>query len=113
MKKKTKSYKYFFRNMGLLFPFFLIIVFLISIFMPERSFSEKENRVLASKPDATVSSLISGKFKKKYDTYVNDQFPLRDMWVELKAGADLLMGKTRSNGVYLGKMCIRDRMYTS
>ena len=60
MKKKTKSYKYFFRNMGLLFPILLIVVFLISIFLPERSFSEKENRVLASKPDLTISSLVSG-----------------------------------------------------
>lgn len=103
MKKKTKSYKYFFRNMGLLFPILLIVVFLISIFLPERSFSEKENRVLASKPDLTISSLVSGQFEKKYETYVNDQFPMRDMWVELKAGTDLLMGKTRSNGVFLGK----------
>lgn len=89
--------------MGLLFPILLIVVFLISIFLPERSFSEKENRVLASKPDLTISSLVSGQFEKKYETYVNDQFPMRDMWVELKAGTDLLMGKTRSNGVFLGK----------
>lgn len=61
--------------MGLLFPILLIVVFLISIFLPERSFSEKENRVLASKPDLTISSLVSGQFEKNMKPMSMISFP--------------------------------------
>ena len=33
-------------------------------------------------------------------------FPLRDLWITLKAGTDRLMGKVESNGVYVGKIRI-------
>lgn len=103
MKKRKRSYKYFFKYMGILFPVLLLIIFLVSVLLPDRSFSEKENRVLSSSPRMSLSSLASGQFSKKYETYVNDQFPLRDMWMGLKASTDRILGKTESNGVYLGK----------
>ena len=89
--------------MGLAFFLALLLVFLINIFTPDKNFSQKENRVLSSKPELTLSQITSGKFSPKYETYVNDQFPLRDTWVTLKAGCDRLIGKTEENGVYLGK----------
>lgn len=92
MKKRKRSYKYFFKYMGILFPVLLLIIFLVSVLLPDRSFSEKENRVLSSSPRMSLSSLASGQFSKKYETYVNDQFPLRDMWVGLKASTDRILG---------------------
>ncbi len=100
---KKRNYKYFFHYMGLSFFLALLLVFLINIFTPDKNFSQKENRVLSSKPELTLSQITSGKFSPKYETYVNDQFPLRDTWVTLKAGCDRLMGETEENGVYLGK----------
>ena len=100
---KKRNYKYFFHYMGVSFFLILLLVFLINILTPDKSFSQKENRVLSSKPDLNLSQITSGKFSPKYETYVNDQFPLRDTWVTLKAGCDRLMGKTEENGVYLGK----------
>lgn len=100
---KKKSYKYFFQYMGIILFFLLLTVFIINIFTPNRNFSEKENRVLSSRPEMNLSQITSGRFGSKYETYVNDQFVLRDFWVTLKAGCDQIMGKVEENGVYLGK----------
>ncbi len=99
---KKRSYKYFFHYMGITFLLILLLVFLVSLITPNRSFSQKENRVLSSRPQLNLSQIASGRFGPKYETYINDQFPLRDAWVTLKAGCDRLIGKTEENGVYLG-----------
>ncbi|WP_373218058.1 DHHW family protein [Ruminococcus sp. 5_1_39BFAA] len=103
MKKKKHGYQYFFRLMGIVFPVILLLVMVINIISPNRNFSQKENRVLASRPEISLSHLASGKLARQYETYVNDQFFGRDLWVSLKASADRLLGRTDGNGVYLGK----------
>ena len=103
MKRKRFSYQYFFHIMGILFAILLLIFMIFSLVKPDRSFSEKENRVLSSRPGFDLSQIASGNYETQYDTYVNDQFPLRDLWITLKAGTDRLMGKVEANGVYLGK----------
>ena len=103
MKKSLRNYRLFFHRMGLLFLFVPLAVLIISIILPDRGFSEKENRVLASNPDLNIGQIASGGFEKQFETYENDQFPLRDLWITLKAGTDRLMGKVEANGVYLGK----------
>ena len=103
MKKSLRNYRLFFHRMGLLFLFIPLIVLILSIVLPDRGFSEKENRVLSSLPHLNGSQIASGGFEKQFETYENDQFPLRDLWITLKAGTDRLMGKVESNGVYVGK----------
>lgn len=73
------------------------------IIVHKRSFSEAENRMLQQVPELTVDSLMSGKFMSQADSFVADQFPLRNQWIELKLGADKALGRQTSNGVYLGK----------
>ena len=68
----------------------------------ERKFSEEENRMLATKPKASVETVMSGKFMSQYEKYKSDQFLGRDFWVRLKTKADLLLGKKDSNGVFKG-----------
>lgn len=68
----------------------------------ERKFSEEENRMLATKPKASVETVMSGKFMSQYEKYKSDQFFGRDFWVSLKTKADLLLGKKDSNGVFKG-----------
>lgn len=103
MNKKKFGYQYFFRITGTVFAATLLVTAAVNLVKPDRSFSAKENRVLASMPAPDLSQIASGKFEKKFETYVNDQFPLRDFWVTLKASADRAMGKVEGNGVYLGK----------
>lgn len=42
-------------------------------------------------------------FADGYETYVNDQFFLRDWWITLRATAQRILGNTEENGVFLGK----------
>ena len=103
MKKSLRNYRLFFHRLGLLFFLLPVIVLVSSIILPDTGFSEKENRVLASRPALKLDQLVSGGYEKQFETYENDQFPLRDMWITLKATTDRLMGKVEENGVYLGK----------
>ena len=103
MRKKKHGYKYFFQVMGGLFSIILILVFIINVIVPNRKFYEKENRVLASRPEMDVARMSTGKYQKSYEAYVNDQFFGRDFWVTVKASADRLLGRTDANGVYLCK----------
>ena len=103
MKKSLRNYRLFFHRLGLLFFLLPVIVLVSSIILPDTGFSEKENRVLASRPALKLDQIISGGYEKQFETYENDQFPFRDMWITLKATTDRLMGKVEENGVYLGK----------
>lgn len=114
MKKKKKiNYKPFFKLMGGIFALILIFVFIANIITPIRKFSEKENRVLSSRPQFNVSQIISGRYEEKYETYVNDQFIFRDFWITLKASADRFLGKVEANGVLLGKKRHLIEMFTT
>ena len=103
MKKSLRNYRLFFHRLGLLFFLLPVIVLVSSIILPDTGFSEKENRILASRPALKLDQIISGGYEKQFETYENDQFPLRYMWITLKATTDRLMGKVEENGVYLGK----------
>ena len=103
MKKKPNGYRYFYHLTGCLFGIFILAVLIINFLVPDRGFSQKENRVLASRPAISVSQLTSGKFADGYETYVNDQFFLRDWWITLRATAQRILGNTEENGVFLGK----------
>lgn len=103
IKKSQRNSRFFFHRMGLIFFFLPILILVLGIVLPDRGFSEKENRVLASAPCLKLNQLTSGGFEKQFETYENDQFPLRDLWITLKASADRLMGKVEENGVLLGK----------
>ena len=103
MKKSLRNYRLFFHRLGLLFFLLPVIVLVSSIILPDTGFSEKENRILASRPALKLDQIISGVYEKQFETYENDQFPLRDMWITLKATTDRLMGKVEENGVYLRK----------
>lgn len=85
---------------------FLLLVILTCIFnliSGDKEFSETENRVLAQKPEFSLSNLASGKFMTDMEDYVADQFFMRDQWISLKLFEDMALGKRESNGVYIGK----------
>ena len=81
----------------------IVIADLILIFSHSRAFSENENRMLEQAPELTVSSLTSGKFMDKFESFISDQFFLRDNWIYAKLKTDRFLGKQKSNNVYLGK----------
>lgn len=85
---------------------FLGILFLFSaagLLLPATGFSESENRYLAGKPGFSIEKLVDGSFGRAYETYLSDQFPLRDQFVAAKTNIERLLFKEDVNGVYFGK----------
>ena len=75
----------------------IILTFTVAdLFNEERFFSESENRILAEKPTLCKEALLSGKYMEDYESYLNDQFVSRDIWIRLKTGMDMLMQKKLS-----------------
>lgn len=87
----------------------IVIVLLVLVFgftaitfvSPKRTFSDNENRVLAQAPEFSWKTLFSGEFMKDYETYITDQFFLRDSWIQLKTIAEIVLNKQDINGVYI------------
>ena len=84
------------------FCFIIGVGGLVNFIAKDREFSESENRVLASFPKLTLSSIADGTFMKNFETYMSDQFVLRDRMISLKSYFDRLSGLRESNGVYIG-----------
>lgn len=84
------------------FCFIIGVGGLVNFIAKDRDFSESENRVLASFPKLTLSSIADGTFMKNFETYMSDQFVLRDRMISLKSYFDRLSGLRESNGVYIG-----------
>ena len=110
----TKKYA---RFISALFCSFLALLFAANALTPDKAMSENENRVLAQKPKITADTFrlppltglfssdqggdfFTGKLMSDYETYVIDQFVLRDSWVAAKAFSEKLVGKGENNGVY-------------
>lgn len=94
-----KKYSIFITVLFCLFIFGFGIAHLI---LPDKEFSEQENRYLALFQPPTLSTLKEGEFMEDFEDYIVDQFPLRDWWIGLKARGEKLLGKQENNGVYLG-----------
>ena len=85
---------------------FCLIIFGVSglhLVSGDSKFSESENRVLSQFPKLSVASVVDGSFMKSFETYLTDQFPLRDGLIAFKTFADRVVGKNEENGVYIGK----------
>ncbi|MCM1989813.1 DHHW family protein [Oceanirhabdus seepicola] len=82
---------------------FMIIGLLFHIIIPDRKFSELENRNLSAFPKFSLKTLFSGKFTEKFDEYIQDQFPFRDFWVGIKSDTERASLKIDNNNVYFGK----------
>ena len=82
----------------------LLTGFLCCLLMPDREFSFSERRKLASMPAFSAESILSGEFAEDFETYTQDQFPVRDGFRRLKALTETyLLGKLDNNGLYLAQ----------
>ncbi len=88
---------------AVIFVVFVLVIILGNAFTKDKTYSESENRMLASRPTATFSNVVSGDFAQEVEDYVSDQFVLRDAWISLNVHMNLALGIRESNGVYIGK----------
>ncbi len=60
--------------------------------------SDWERRKLQQFPELSYETLMSGKFMKEFETYLTDQFPLRNTWRTLKAKIHFDVFQAKDNG---------------
>ena len=81
-----------------------------TLLIPDKEFSEIENRTLAQKPKFTLENFLSGNLDDETEKYLSDQFVLRDSCVTLKSSTEALLGKKEFNGCYLADDRLLERM---
>lgn len=69
----------------------------------QRTYSPVEKRELQTRPEISITKVLDGRFQRKYESYLRDQFPGRDHWVSFQTDMELFMGKNEIHNVYIGK----------
>ena len=69
----------------------------------QRTYSPVEKRELQTRPEISITKVLDGRFQKKYESYLRDQFPGRAHWVSFQTDMELFMGKNEIHNVYIGK----------
>lgn len=73
-------------------------------FGPRTEVSEAERRKLESFPRLSVETLLDGRFMTKFESFSQDQFPLRDSFRTLKAVfSNSILHKGDNNGIYIAQ----------
>lgn len=78
----------------------IVMMFVMTIFLPKKSFSQNENRYLQQLPLVTIENILSGKFMTAMTDYVADHFPLREELLNVKTNIFKILGVIRQNNVY-------------
>lgn len=81
-----------------------IFGFTVADFITKPSaFSEMENRPLEQRPKFTIEGFLNASYPQNYETFLNDQFVLRDQFIDLKSRAEYAMLRQENNNVVYGK----------
>lgn len=72
------------------------------VLMPDVSFSENENRMLAQMPEASTESVLSGDYGRDIEKYLADQFGGRDRAMRAASDVRRTAGLKEVNTIYLG-----------
>lgn len=73
-----------------------------SVLLPKEEYSELENRYLSELPELDASGWFNGDIASGLASYADDHFPMRSNWISLHTSLEILEGKKRVNGVYIG-----------
>ncbi len=76
----------------------------VNLFWPKRTLIELENRNAAQLRAPTVSNLLDGSWQQSFSNWMQDQFILRDQWINTQRATDeILFQKVEEGGILLGK----------
>jgi hypothetical protein len=78
---------------------FIFIFGLLIFILPQKDFSESENRYLSRLPSFNANALISGNYAKGLSNFYTDQFPCRNIATSLYALCERSIGKKNVGGV--------------
>lgn len=77
---------------------------LLNLFWPKRTQIELENRRAAQFPAFRLEDLLDGSWQSAFSTWMQDQFLLRDQWINTQRAADeIAFQKVEEGGILLGK----------
>ena len=85
---------------------FVVIIGSLIFILPQKEFSESENRYLAKMPSFNISSLLSGEYTKGISSFYTDQFPLRKAATSVYAISERSIGKKNVGDV----ICYEDQL---
>ncbi len=91
------------RVLIVLFAGFLAVLGVLFWILPDRDFSETENRSLLTRPKLAAGALLDGSYTQDFAEYMADQFPARDVWIRIKAASEAALGRMGNNGVLFGR----------
>lgn len=83
-----------------LFTGMICLFGILHVAMPDGTISETERRALASFPKLSVQSVFDGTFMKNLESYLPDQFPLRETFRSVKAAFEKASGRLDTGDVY-------------
>lgn len=87
----------------ILFSAFIIFGFVAFCLIPDKEFSDNENRYLAQIPTVKFDKITSGEFMDEWEDYVSDQFVGRDTYMLIGGKYKYCLGMRDINGVFIGK----------
>lgn len=100
-KKKNRGRSESF--IGILFMLLLLVGMVLNLVMPDKEWSDREGRQLASAPGLTMNGAVTGSFAQEWETYMSDQAAGRNVWLKVRTVLDRLGGSRLENGVYIGR----------
>ncbi len=100
MKKENKLLAY---PLTFLFAFIIFAFMIADMLMPDRSFSELENKNLQQSPSFSIQSLVNNTWTAEYNVYVREQFVGRDFWISAQSFIErALLQKQEIGGILIG-----------
>ena len=87
----------------LVFLCFLGFFGIAYIVVPDREYSELENRYLTTFPELTAERLFNGEFMSDFDSYTADQIYGKDLFVKGNVAYNRILGIKEINQVFIGK----------
>ena len=86
-----------------LFALLLAVPLALLLLLPARSFSENENRYLATAPELEAEAFLEGSLQTDLEAWLEDQFPGRDGWMAAVTVLNKAEGLREIGGAWLGK----------
>ncbi|MGI5976674.1 MAG: DHHW family protein [Candidatus Limivicinus sp.] len=80
----------------------LVLGLLLHLILPDAQLSREERRHLEQRPEFTVDSVLSGEYAKDTESYLLDQFPLRNGFRSIKSlWSYYVLGQRDVDGIFI------------
>ena len=77
---------------------------LLNLFWPKRTQIELENRKTAQFPAVSLEGILDGSWQSAFSTWMQDQFVLRDQWINTQRATDeIVFQKVEEGGILIGR----------